>query len=65
MSLADRRRRTQKLEERVNKKFAETDLPSSMQERVIEATRNPFTWVTQYTKTADRTLAGREPPRVL
>ena len=45
MSLADRRRRTKKLEERVNKKFAEIDLPSSMQERVIEATRNPFTWV--------------------
>ena len=51
MSLADRRRRTQKLEERVNKKFAETDLPSSRQERVIEATRNPFIWVTKYTKT--------------
>src|SRR5437773_8860981 len=52
MSFRSRERRIEKLGELVKTKFAETDLLSTApQARVIEATRDTFTWVTQYAKT--------------
>ena len=54
MSRASResfRRRAEILDKRVEAKLAEIDLPSAASQLVIEATRNPFIWVTKYTKT--------------
>jgi len=54
MSRASResfRHRAENLDKRVEAKLAEIDLPSVASQLVIEATRNPFIWVTKYTKT--------------
>ena len=49
MSMASIRRRAERLAARVEAEYAKIHLPEPAQ-RPVEATRDPFTWVTQYAK---------------